>query len=114
LRDLQAGIGGVAAAVVKEVANVVCRENLYQAVVFALVGFQTFHLVAAGTKGSGWCVTQGGDGAGGFLAGIDQVFRECPDDAVTPCIDLADPVPVLARRFDYTAGGCIDHGGHTA
>ena len=40
LRDLEAGVGGIAAAVVEEVADVVRLEHLDQALVFALVLFQ--------------------------------------------------------------------------
>jgi len=74
LRDLVAGVGGIAAAVIEEVADVVRLEDFDQAIVFAFVGFQALEFVAAGTECAGGCVTQGGDGLGGFLGGVDQLF----------------------------------------
>ncbi len=100
LRDLEAGVGGVAAAVVEEVADVVGLEDLDQALVLALVLLQALELVAAGAEGAGRRVAQRGDGGGGFLAGVDQVFGQRADDAVAAGVDLADLVRVLARGFD--------------
>ncbi len=114
LRDFQAGVGGVAATVIEEVTDVVGGEDLDQAVVLALVGLQALHLVAAGAEGAARGVAQGGNGARGFLAGVDQVFRQRSDDAVAAGIDLADLVLVLACRLDHAAGGGIDYRGHAA
>ena len=114
LRYLQAGIGRVTTAVVEEVTDVVCCEDLDEAVILTLVGLQALHLVAAGAEGAGWCLAQCGDGARRFLAGIDQVFFQGTDDSVAAGKDLANLVLVFARRLDNAAGGCIDYSGHTA
>ena len=43
-------------------------------------------------------MTQGANGAGGVLAGVDQVFSQCADNAVPAGVYLADFVLVLPRR----------------
>src|SRR5690606_31857340 len=47
----------------------------------------------------------------GLLAGVDQLFAQRTDDAVTTGVDLADPVLVLACRLDNATGTCIDDRG---
>ena len=50
----------------------------------------------------------------GFPAGVDHVLGQCADDAVTPGIDFADPVTVLAGRLNYAAGAGINYRGDAA
>ena len=67
LRDLEAGVGGVAAAVVEEVADVVGLEDLDEPLVLAAAVFEALELVAARPEGAGGRVAQGGDGLGRFV-----------------------------------------------
>ena len=55
-------------------------------------------------------MAQRSDGFGGFLAGVDQIFGQCADDAIAPCIYLTDLVFVFACGLDHAAGGSIDDG----
>ncbi len=114
LRHLEAGVGGVAAAVVEEVADVVRLEHLDQALVLGAAFLQTLQLEAAGTERARRRVAQGRDRVRRFLAGVDQVFRQRADDAVPAGVDLADLVLVPARRFDDAAGGRVDDGSDAA
>ena len=50
LRNFQAGIGRVAAAVVKKITDVVRLEYFYEALILDAVFFQPFEFEAAGTK----------------------------------------------------------------
>ncbi len=114
LGDLIAGIRGVAAAVVEEIADVVGLEDLDQALVLTLVGLQALELIAAGTQAAGGRVAEGRDIGGGLFVGVDQVFGEGADDAVASGIDVGDLVRILAGGFDHPAGGGVDHGGDSA
>ena len=111
LRDLVAGIGGVPATVIEEIADVVGLEDLDQALVLALVGLQALELVAAGAEATGGGMTQGGDGRGRLLTGVDQILGKGADDAVAAGIDVGDLVGMLTGGLDDAAGGGIDHGG---
>ncbi len=61
LGDLQARVGGVAAAVIEEVADIVGLEDFNQALILGAVGFQAFQLVAAGAECAGRGVAQASD-----------------------------------------------------
>ena len=111
LRDFEAGIGGVAAAVVKEIADIMGPEYLDQPLVFGPVLFQAFQFVAAGAEGAGGRGQQPANRGAALLAGVDQVFSQRTYDAVAPGVDLADPVLVFPGGFDDAAGGGIDDGG---
>jgi hypothetical protein len=114
LAHLVAGVRRVAAAVVEEVADVVGLEDLDQAFVFALVGFQRLQLETTGAEGAGRRRTQRGDGRVRFLAGIDQLLGQRADDAIAAGVDLADDIGMLARGLDDAAGGGVDDGGDAA
>src|SRR5690606_39991940 len=73
---LEAGVSGVAATVIEEVADIVRLEYLDQALVLGTVGFQALELVAAGTEGAGGRVAQGGNVLRRFQAGVDQIRSE--------------------------------------
>src|SRR5690606_14434807 len=90
LRDLVGGVLGITAAVIEEIADVVGPEHLHQALVLAAVFFEGTQLVAAGTEGTAGGVFQGGNGGGGFLAGVDHVFGEGTDDAIVAGIQVAN------------------------
>ena len=114
LGDLQTGIRGIAAAIVEKIADVVRLEDRYQAFVLRTAFVDALELVAAGSECPGGRVPQCRYGGRRFLAGIDQVFGQRPDDTVATRIDFADVVFALACSFDHAAGGSIDHGGDTA
>ena len=112
LADFKAGVGRVAAAVIKEIADVVCLENLDQTLIFALVGFQRFELEAARTERARRRAAQRGNRRGGLFAGVNQVFGQRADDAITAGVNFADHIFMLARGFDHAAGRGVDYGGH--
>src|SRR5690606_8584991 len=114
LRDLQARIGRVAAAVVEEVADVVGAEHLDQALVLGAVLVDALELVAARAEGARGRVLQGGDGRGRFAAGVDEILGERADDAVAAGVDLADAVAIGAGGLDDAGGAGVDHGGDPA
>src|SRR5690606_16872761 len=114
LGDLQTGVSGVTTAVIEEVTDVVGLEHLDQPLVFGAVGFQALELVAAGTEGTGRGVAQGGDVLCGFEAGIDQILGERANNAVAARVDFADPVRMLACRFNHAGGRSVDNCGNAA
>ena len=91
-----------------------CLEDLDQALVFTLVGFQRLQLVAAGTKTAGRGFLQCGDRLVGLFRGVDQVLGQRADDAVLAGQYVLDLVAVLAAGLDDAAGGRVDDGGHAA
>ena len=111
---LVCGVHGVVAAVVEEIPDVMGAEHLDQALVLGAALVDPGQFVARGAEGAGRRVAQGPDGRRALLAGVDQVLGQRADDAVAAGIDLADPVAVLAGRFDQAAGGGIDDGGYPA
>ena len=108
------GIHGIVAAVVEKIADVVGTEYLDQALVLGAILVDSRQFVARGAEGAAGRVAQRADGGAALLAGVDHVLGQCADDAVPPRVDLADPVAVLARGFDQTAGGGVDDGGYSA
>jgi hypothetical protein len=110
LRDFKASVGRIAAAVVKEIADVVRLEDFNQPFILRPVFLQAFELVAAGAEGAGWRGQQTANGGRALLAGIDQVFAQRTDDTVAACIDFADLYTVLASSFDNAAGRGVDDG----
>ncbi len=89
-------------------------EYFNQPLIFSAVGFQALQLVTAGAEGAGRRVAQGGDVLGRLQAGIDQLFGQRTDDAVTAGVHLADLVRVLTGCFDYAGCGGVDDGGNAA
>ena len=114
LRHLQAGVGRIAAAVIKEITDVMCLEYLDQAFIFTPVLLEAFQFVAAGAECAGGCMTQRSDRRNGVLAGINQVFGQGADNAVTASINFADFAFLLARGFNQTGGRCINDCGDPA
>ena len=114
LRDLEAGVGRVAAAVVEEVADVVRLEDLDQALVLGGVVLVLLQLVARRAERARRRVAQGADVGGAFEAGVDQVLGERAEDAVPAGVHLADAALVLAGRLDHSAGRGVDDGGDPA
>ena len=59
LRDFEAGVGGVATAVVEEVADVVSLEDLHESLVLAPVVVEALELVTARSEGARGRVAEG-------------------------------------------------------
>jgi hypothetical protein len=59
-------------------------------------------------------MAQGRDVGGGFLGGVDEIFGQRADDAVTAGVQGADAIAVTSRGFDDAASRGIDDGGHAA
>ena len=108
------GIHGIVAAVVKEVANIVCLEYFDEALVFRTIFIKASELVAGRTECATRHCLERGDSSGALAIGIDHVFRQRADNAVTPGINVCDFRSVLARGFDNTASGGIDNSGNAA
>ena len=111
LGDLEAGVGGVPAAVVEEIADIVGLEDLDQALVFGPVVLQAFQLVTAGAKGARGGGQQAANSRLALLAGVYQVLAQRADNAVAAGVYLADAIPVLPGGLDHATGGGIDYGG---
>ena len=56
---------------------------------------------------------QSGNGRFGFLAGINQFFAQCTDNAIAAGIDFADLIAMCSGGLDYAAGAGINNGGNT-
>jgi hypothetical protein len=72
-------------------------EHLDQALVVGAILLDALELVAARTERAAWGGLEARDRGGRLLAGVDQVLGERADDAVSPGVDLADALLVLAR-----------------
>ena len=107
------GIHGVATAVIKEIADVVSPEYLDQAFVFGRIFIQPLQFVAGGTKRSAGCVFQSGNRVCTFATGVDKVFGQGANDAVSTGVHLCD-LFMLACGFDNAAGRGVDDGGDAA
>ncbi len=108
------GVHRVVAAVIEEVADVMCLKHLDQAFVFRPVFLDALELVTRGAECTARRVAQRGDRAGPLLAGIDHVLGERADDAVAAGIDVGDLRAMFARGLDDPAGRGVDHGGDAA
>ena len=67
----RSGIGGITAAVVKEITDAVRLEYFDQALVLRAILFEPLQLVAAGPESARRRMAQLRNCAGGFLAGVD-------------------------------------------
>jgi len=114
LRDLETGVRRIAAAIVEKVADVVRLEDLDQPLVLRRIVLEFPELVARRSERAGGRMAQAANRRGRFLAGIDQILGERADDAVAPCIDLADLAFVLATSLDHAAGGGVDDRGDSS
>jgi len=97
VRHLQTGVRRIAAAVVKEVADVMRLEYVDQPLILAGLSEYFFSFVARRTERSRWRVAQGANRGRRFLARVDQILGQCADDAVTPGVNLADFVLCLRQ-----------------
>src|SRR5690606_7984230 len=81
-----------------------------QALVLGAVLVEPFELVAGGAERAARRVAQRRDRLRALGARVDQVLGQRADDAVSPGIDFADLVAVLARGLDHAARARVDHG----
>jgi hypothetical protein len=84
-----------------------------QALVLAAVLLDRLELVARRAEGAAGRVAQRLDRRRRLAAGVDQVLGERAEDAVPARVDLADVLPVPARRLDDTGRARIDDGRHS-
>src|SRR5690606_33445577 len=102
-RDLQAGVGGIAAAVVEEIADIVRLEDLDQPLVFPRIVFKLLQFVPSRAEGTRRRISQCADGSRRFFVRVDEVLLQRADDTIAPGVDFPDLALVLAARLDHTA-----------
>ena len=113
LGDLVAGIHGVVAAVVEEVANVVLLEHGENLLIIGLVLVGILQLVAAGAQRRGGGVLHQGQLVRIFLGKIEQVVVQQTHDAVLHRVNIRDHV-ALQRGLDRAVGGSVNDGRRAA
>ena len=74
LRHLEAGVGGIAAAVVEKVTDVMSTEYVNEALVLGAVLIEAFKLVAARAEGAAGSAHQSFQRLTGLFRCIDQLF----------------------------------------
>ncbi len=110
LADLVAGIHGVVAAVVEEVADIVLLKNLQNALIVRIVHIRVRHLVAAGAQGGGGSVLQQLQLGGVLLAHVKQAVVQNALDAVLRTQHPGD-VGIVQSGTDYAVGAGVDDRG---
>ena len=113
LADLVAGVHGVVAAVVEEIADVVLPEHLQDLLIIGIVFVGIGDLVAAGAQRGGGRVLHLRKLGGVFLAQVEQIIVQQAHDAVLHAVDLGDDVAVQ-RGLDRAVRGSVDNGGRSA
>ena len=113
LGDLVAGIHGVVAAVVEEVADIVLLEDLQDALVIGVVHIRIGHLIAAGTQGGRGSVLQKLQFRGILLAHVEQPVVQNALDTVLRAQNAGD-VGVLQRGVDHAVRAGVDDGSGAA
>ena len=113
LGDLVAGIHGVVAAVVEEVADVVLLEDLKNTLVIGIVYVRISQLVAAGAQSRGRGVAQKSQLVAVFLVDIIQIVVQQTLDAVCHA-EYAGDGRVVQRRLQRTQNRRVDYGSRAA
>ncbi len=113
LGDLVAGVHGVVAAVVEEVAHIVLFENLQDALVVSVVHVGIGNLIAAGAKLGGGGVEQQLQLLGILLAHVIQLVVEDTLDTVGRAVDSGD-VGAVQGGADDAVGAGVDDGSRAA
>ena len=108
LIDLIAGIHGVVAAVIEEVADVVLLEHLQDAAIIGIVHLGVRDLVAAGAQGGGGGVLQQTQLLGILQTHVEQAIAENALDAVLRAQHLGDDAGFQGRVNDAVSAG-VDH-----
>ena len=111
LGDLVAGVHGVVAAVVEEIAHVVLLEDLQNTLIVGVVHIGVGDLVAAGTQLGGGGVQQQLQLPGVLLAHVIELVVQNALDAVGRAVDRGD-VRAVQRGADHAVrAGVDDRGG---
>ena len=113
LADLVAGVHGVVAAVVEEIAHIILAENLENTAVVGVILAGISQLVAAGAQRGGRGVPQQLQLCRVLLAHIKQPVVQNALDAVLRAQDAGD-AGVLQCRGDDAVGTGVDDGSRAA
>ena len=113
LGDLVAGVHGVVAAVVEEIADIMLLEHLENTLIIGVVHIGIGDLVAAGAERRGGGVLQQLQLARVLLAHVEQAVGKHALDAVLRAVDGGDAVGVK-RRADHAVGAGVDDRGRAA
>ena len=113
LGDLVAGVHGVVAAVVEEIADIVLLEDLENALVIGIIHIGIGHLVTAGAQRGRGSILQQLQLGGIFFAHIEQAVVQHALDAVLSAQHAGD-IGIFQRGIDDTVHTGIDHGSRTA
>ena len=89
-------------------------ENGNQSFVLCTAFLKTLEFVATRAKSARRRCFQCSNRAFAFTAGVDKVFGQGANNAVTAGVHLADTVAVLPGGFDYPAGAGINDRGYPA
>ena len=113
LGDLVAGVHGVVAAVVEEIADIVLLEDLQDALVIGVVHIGVRHLVAAGAQSGGGSILQQLQLGGVLLSHVEQPVIQHALDAVLGTQNAGD-IGILQGSVNDTVDTGIDDGSRTA
>ena len=108
LIDLVAGVHGVVAAVIEEVADVMLLEHLQDAAIVGIVHLGIGDLIAAGAQGGGGGVFQKTQLLGILQTHVEQTVAENALDAVLRAQHLGDDAGFQGRVNDAVGTG-VDH-----
>ena len=111
--DFVAGVHGVVAAVVEEIADVVLLEDFENALVVGVVHIGILHLVTAGAERGRRGVEELLQFLGVLFVHYEEPIVQNALDAVACAVDLCDVLAVEGGADDAVCG-CVDHGGGTA
>ena len=113
LGDLVAGVHGVVAAVVEEIADIVLLEDLQDTLVIGIIYVGIRQLVAAGAQGRGGGVFHQVQLSGVLLSHVVQLVLQHTLDAVGGAQHLSD-AGSLQGGLDDALGTGVDDGGGAA
>ena len=113
LIDLVAGVHGVVAAVIEEIAHVVLLEHLQNALIVGVVQLRVGDLVPAGAESGGGGVFQQAQLLGILLSHVEQSVIQDAHDTVLRTQHLCDSAG-LQRRVDHAVGTGVDNGSGAA
>ena len=113
LRDLVAGVHGVVAAVVAEVAHVVLLEDFENALVVSVVDVGVGNLIAAGAERGRRRIGQAVELCAVFFIHAQKLIVQNALDAVVCAVDLRDAL-CIERGADDAVGTGIDNRRRTA
>ena len=113
LADFVAGIHGVVAAVVEEIADVVLLEDLQDPLVIGVVHIRVLHLIPTGTQSGGRGILQKLQLLGVLLTHVKETVVQHALDAMLRAQNPRD-VGVLQRGMDHAVRAGVDDGSGTA